>query len=281
VNTNSLVGIRARYLQPYEDHAIGGGVGILNAAIENVERVEGAFRVTVRRTDNATVMSVDADEVIAATGFVSPLQDLPALGVATFGQSRLPALTPFYESASVPGIYFAGTIGQAQSGLKKHGIPPNSGAVQGSRYNARFLAQHIARTRFGIETPRPEIAASELVPFLLRELAFGPEIWHQKSFLARVVSTDAAAGIRDEGIWPLAPFVDAETGPDAIAVTLEADGTGAIYPAVYVRRRGAVEERLMTPHPLLDYSSDDARRELADILRDVVPSAATVNSGPS
>ena len=29
VNTNSLAGIRARYLQPYEDHAIGGGVGIL------------------------------------------------------------------------------------------------------------------------------------------------------------------------------------------------------------------------------------------------------------
>jgi thioredoxin reductase len=281
VNTNSLVGIRARYLQPYEDHAIGGGVGILNAAIENVERVGGALRVTVRRTDNATVMHVDADEVIAATGFVAPLQDLAALGVATFGQSRLPALTPFYESASVPGIYFAGTIGQAQSGLKKHGIPPNSGAVQGSRYNARVLARHIARTRFGIEPPRPEIPAGELLPFLLNELSYGPEIWHQKSFLARVVSIDPSVGIRDEGIWPLATFVDAETGPDAIAVTLEADGTGAVYPAVYVRRNGAVEERLLTPHPLLDYQTDDARRELADILGAVVPSAGTVNSGSS
>ena len=40
VNTNSLVGIRARYLQPYEDHAIGGGVGILNA----VDRERGARR---------------------------------------------------------------------------------------------------------------------------------------------------------------------------------------------------------------------------------------------
>lgn len=281
VNTNSLVGIRARYLQPYEDHAIGGGVGILNAAIENVERVEGAFRVTVRRTDNGTVMIVDADEVIAATGFVSPLQDLSALGVATFGQSRLPALTPFYESASVPGIYFAGTIGQAQSGLKKHGIPPNSGAVQGSRYNARVLARHIARTQFGIDPPRPQIPAGELLPLLLNELSFGPEIWHQKSFLARVVSVDPAAGIRDEGIWPLATFVDAETGPDAIAVTLEADGTGAVYPAVYVRRGGAIAERLMTPHPLLDYETPDARAQMAEILGGVMPSYGSVYSGQS
>ena len=281
VNTNSLVGIRARYLQPYEDHAIGGGVGILNASIENVERAEQGLRVTIRRTDNASLMTVAADEVIAATGFVSPLRDLPALGVATFGQSRLPALTPYFESASVPGIFFAGTIGQAQSGLKKHGMPPNSGAVHGARYNARFLAHHIARTRFGIVASRPEIAAGDLAEFLLAELSRGPEIWHQKSYLARVVSLDAGQGVRDEGIQPLAPFIDAETGPDAIAVTLEADGTGAIYPAVYLRRNGAVEERLMTPHPLLDYSTDESRRELLDILASTVPSAGSVNSGTS
>ena len=38
VNTHSLVGIRARYLQPYEDHVLGGGVGILDASIEAIER---------------------------------------------------------------------------------------------------------------------------------------------------------------------------------------------------------------------------------------------------
>ena len=90
-----------------------------------------------------------ADEVIAATGFTCPLRDLPALGVATFGQAKLPALTPFWESANVPGIFFAGTISQASPGLRKHGIPANSGAVHGHRYNARILARHIAETRFG------------------------------------------------------------------------------------------------------------------------------------
>ena len=57
-------------------------------------------------------MTLEADEVIAATGFTCPLRDLPALGVATFGQSKLPAQTEFWESATLPGIFFAGTITQ-------------------------------------------------------------------------------------------------------------------------------------------------------------------------
>ena len=34
VNTRSLVGVRARYVQPFEDHVLGGGVAILDASIE-------------------------------------------------------------------------------------------------------------------------------------------------------------------------------------------------------------------------------------------------------
>ena len=278
VNTNSLGGIRARYLQPFEDHAIGGGVGILNAAIESVERSGDAFRVRIRRTDTSAELVIGADEVIAATGFTSPLQDLPALGVATFGQSRLPALTPFWESATVPGIYFAGTIGQASAGLRKHGLPANSGAVHGSRYNARTLARHIATTRFAIAVERPEIRAPDVLPFLLDELTRGPEVWHQKSYLARVLTVDPSAGIRDEGIMPLAHFLDAGP-PNAIAATLEADGTSLIYPAIYLRNEGQTSEHLMTPHPLLDYETEDARRQLAEILGGIIPSYGSVYPG--
>jgi thioredoxin reductase len=280
VNTNSLAGIRARYLQPYEDHAIGGGVGILNAAIETVERAGDAFRVKIRRTDNSAELTIEADEVIAATGFTSPLQDLPALGVATFGQSQLPALTPFWESATVSGIYFAGTIGQASSGLKKHGLPANSGAVHGARYNARTMARHIATTRFGLAVDRPVIAPADVLPLLLEELTTGPEVWHQRSYLARVLSVDGESGIRDEGILPLAHFLDSGA-PNAIAATLEADGTSAIYPAIYLRRDGQVSEHLMTTHPLLDYKTEDARRQLAEILGMVIPSYGSVYSSAS
>ena len=44
VDTKSLVGVRARYVQPYEDHVLGGGVSILDAAIDRVERArDGAL----------------------------------------------------------------------------------------------------------------------------------------------------------------------------------------------------------------------------------------------
>ncbi len=170
VQTHSLVGIRARYVQPYEDHVLGGGVAVLDAAIETIERGPGGdgFVVRTRRSDGAGEMVFEVDEVIAATGFVTPLRDLPDLGVATFGQSRLPAQTPFWESATTPGVFFAGTIGQGSKGLMKHGIPANSGAVQGARYNARVLARHIAETRFGVAPERPLIRPADLGGFVDR-----------------------------------------------------------------------------------------------------------------
>ena len=52
VDTHSLVGVRARYVQPYEDNVLGGGVSILDAAIDRVERDDdGALAVDLRRTD--------------------------------------------------------------------------------------------------------------------------------------------------------------------------------------------------------------------------------------
>ena len=36
---------------------------------------------------------------------------------------------------------------------KKHGIPPNSGALHGYRYNASVLVQHLAEEHFGAAGP--------------------------------------------------------------------------------------------------------------------------------
>ncbi|HEX6131581.1 MAG TPA: hypothetical protein VF044_07595, partial [Actinomycetota bacterium] len=60
-------------------------------------------------------------------------------------------------------------------------------------------------------------------------------------------------------------FVDA-AGPDAVAFTIETDGTGDLHPAVYVRRDGRVEEHLLTSDPLLDFSGPDHRRQLGSLL---------------
>jgi thioredoxin reductase len=271
VQTRSLVGVRARYVQPFEDNFLGLGVSILDAAIDGIAHAGDAYRVDLKRSDNGMPMSVEADEVIAATGFTCPLQDLPSLGVTTFGQSRLPAVSPMWESASVPGIYFAGTISQAAPGLRKHGIPAYSGAVQGHRYNGLILARHIAERHFGVVTERPSLAEGDVLGYLLREATCGPELWHQKAYLARVVSVSSDGGIRDEGILPLVHALDG-MDRDLVAMTVEADGTGGIYPVAYVHRAGRTEEHALPGHPLLDFATAEHRTALAGVLGSILPS---------
>src|SRR6266480_797311 len=266
VETRSLVGVRARYVQPYEDWALAGGVVILDASIESVEKTGATYRVHTKSPTDSSTLVFEVDDVIAATGFVAPLRDLPQLGVSVFGQSRLPAQTPYWESATLPGVYFAGTLMQASLGLKRHGIPSNSGAVQGYRYNARVLARHLAESRFGVTLERPAVNAGDVVSLLLDEVTRGPEVWHQRSYLARVVKV-GGDGMVDAGIEPLAHFVDDDSGPDAAAITLESNGRDDPYPAVYVRSKGSVKEHLLPPHPLLDFTGEQYRKELSDRLQ--------------
>ena len=279
VDTRSLVGVRARYVQPYEDHVLGGGVSVLDASIESIERGEGdALVVRTLRSAGGGELAIDTDDVINATGFICPLRDLPGIGVSVFGQAKLPAQTPYWESASVPGIFFAGTIGQGSAGLKKHGLPANSGAVHGARYNARVLARHVARTVFDKPPDRPAIAAGDLVATIVGELSSAPELWHQRAYLARVISLDAGDGPRDEGIVPLAAFVDGigdDGTADALALTLEADGTGAIYPVIYLRRDGRVEERMIEPDPLLRFDTPAIHARVTEIVEEARSVAAS------
>ena len=58
VNTHSLVGVRARYVQPFEDHNLGGGVSILDASIDRIERAGDAFRVHLNRSDTGAALGV-------------------------------------------------------------------------------------------------------------------------------------------------------------------------------------------------------------------------------
>ena len=270
VNLHSLDGVRARYIQPWEDAELGGGVYILDASIERIERHADGLAVHTRRSDDSEPFVAEVDEVIAATGFSAPLLDLEALGVGTFGRSGLPTMTNAYESATVPGIYFAGTIMQAVSGLKKFGIPANSGAVHGHRYNGRLLVDDVAARYFGMPRARPEVAPGGVIELLLTAASAAPELWHQKSYLARALSRDEDGAIRDEGIVSLAEYVDV-AGPDGAAITVETVDRGAIRPAVYVRRRGRVDtDAVLDGSPLHEYRTAEHRAQLQSLVADVL-----------
>jgi hypothetical protein len=127
--------------------------------------------------------------------------------------------------------------------------------VHGFRYNARVMARHLAATHLEATVPTERVAGDP-VPYLLEELTTAPELWTQKSYLARAVT---AAG--ESEIVPLAHFLDAP-GPDAVAVAVEMDAAGATYPAVYVRRGGEIRERLLPPDLLNDFRGPEHEREL-------------------
>ena len=218
----ALSGLRVRYLQPYDEHARGDpGTHVLDAAVDRVERDDSRYRVFVRPTEWETELTLEADDVVAATGFRAPLLDLPKVGVATVLDGRLPAQTPFWESVSMPGIYFAGNVTQASRGLEKEGTSPSSTAVNGFRYNGRLLARRIAEHDFGVAFERPQLGRDEVVPFLLSEARCAPELWIQKGYLARAVTFDAEEGIRDDGIVLLAHFFTHAPSPSG-AVSVEA-----------------------------------------------------------
>jgi thioredoxin reductase len=255
----ALASVRVRYLQPFEDWSLGGGTFALDVALERIEPRGDRWRVVGSGTTHPGPIDIEVDDVIAATGFSTPLQDLPKLGVSTVAQGRIPALTPFWESVGAPGILFAGNATQGAAGLKKHGVGSSSAAVHGFRYNARVLARHIAKT-LGVEATRERVPKSELAPYLLSELTRAPELWAQKSYLARVVFDDG-----ETEVLPLAYWLD-NPGRRSVAVAVEMDAEGQISPAVYLSPNGDVTEHLLEPHHLNNFEGEPYRRALEALL---------------
>ena len=259
----ALSALRVRYLHPYDEYARGGpGTYVLDVTIERIERDADGFRIVTHGTTWDGTLEFRADDVIAATGFETPLLDLPELGLVTVNDGRIPALTPFWESVSLPGVYFAGNASSGAKGIGKRGAGASSTSVNGFRYNARVLAEHIAARLAGWERPREGV--EDPVSYLLRELTSAPELWVQKGYLCRVLA-DEEGGFVDDGILPLAHFLDA-LDHDAVAASVEVDEAGRILPTLYLREGGEITERQLEPHPMHGYESEPYQREVAGLL---------------
>ena len=114
IQTRSLVGVRARYVQPFEDLPRLRGRHPRRLASSGIDRR--------RRAASASTSSGPTTAMpLTRRGRRGHRRDrlrVPAARPAGprcghLRPGKLPAVTPFWESAHVPGIYFAGTIGQA------------------------------------------------------------------------------------------------------------------------------------------------------------------------
>ena len=105
--SHSLDGVRARYIQPWEDAA-----GRRRVHPQRVDRAPRALRAAVSPCTPAGPTRARPSRSRSTRssrrpGFTCPLRDLRALGVSDVRPQRLPSMTNAYESATVPGIYFA------------------------------------------------------------------------------------------------------------------------------------------------------------------------------
>jgi hypothetical protein len=103
------------------------------------------------------------------------------------------------------------------------------------------------------------VTRADLAPFLQHELTRAPELWTQKSYLARVVFADG-----ETAVLPLSDFID-HPRSGCIAATIEMNAEGAVYPVVYTTKQD-VSEHPLPPHRLNDFEGDDYRRELEALL---------------
>jgi thioredoxin reductase len=160
---------------------------ILDCTVEKIEREGGELVVSVRYTRaHGETEELRYDRVIVCTGFrfdstIFAEGCRPDLVL----NNRFPAQTSEWESVNVPGLYFAGTLMQANDFQKSA-----SGFIHGFRYNVRSLFRMLEKKHHHKEwlasrdtEPTPE----GLVEAVLARINRSSALWQQNGCLHDVV----------------------------------------------------------------------------------------------
>ena len=192
----------------------------------------------------------------------------PRSGWRRSGRAGCRPRRPWWESTTLPGVFFAGTIGQGAQG------PPAGTACRRTR--VRSTARATTPGSWPGTSRRPGSASSPSGRAIAPDDAAGASwrpSWPRRPSCSTSAATSpgSSPSIRTAGCattassrWRTSSTPD---GPDALAATLEADGTGAIYPVLFTpaRRRQIDGARPSIPDPLLRY---DGRRRTRGVSAD-------------
>ena len=248
--------------------------------IERIERHADGYRIHVSGTSWDGKLVLESDDIVAATGFRVPLRDLPDLGVATIGDGRLPAQTPYWESVSVPGIYFAGNATSASAGMRKHGATANSTSVNGFRYNARVLALHVAEKHFGLARSGAVCRATRSSRSCWTSSRARPSSGSRRAISRGWSRSTRSTAFATRGSCRSPSSSTAATATHARSRS-STTNAGRIVPVVYVRRAGKLAEYVLPPNPLHEFDTDEHRTELAARLAPLLGSVAAAAHSPA
>lgn len=193
---------------------------VLDCAVESIGRRDGQFAVALRYSRaNGETEEFTYDRVIVCTGFrfdgsIFAADCRPELVI----DDRFPAQTCEWESVNVPGLYFAGTLMQANDWKKA-----TSGFTHGSRYNVRALHRMLEKKHYVADWPsqRIEPTPEGLLEATLARVNRSSALWQQWSFLHDVIVVE---GAWDGAVYyeemPLAYIQESEIGASSHYYTI-------------------------------------------------------------
>lgn len=158
---------------------------VLDGTVLGIRREGDGYRVAVSfaRADEV-VKDLRYDRVIVATGFrfdADCFVDKPELTI----DDRFAALTPEWESTTIPDLYFAGTLMQVRDFKKS-----TSGFIHGFRYCVRALHRVLERKYHGVDWPHVDVNVDDLADVVVDRVNRTSALWQQFGQLGDVVTVE-------------------------------------------------------------------------------------------
>lgn len=193
-NTKHPGDVRGQYGVILDSYQFKTLHSVLDCTIDKIQPVDGHYEVhlTYSHADGERAV-LEYDTVIRCTGF--------AMDTSIFGDGcepemtrdgRIPAVRPDWQSTTVDGLYFAGTIAQDRDFKRA-----SSAFIDGFRYNLRTLSALLCERHdatplaFGVLPARPR-ALTELI---LDRVNWSSALWTQFEYLCDVLVLDEAGGL--------------------------------------------------------------------------------------
>ena len=195
---------------------------VIDAKALKIEKTDGVYTVTAQmRAADGHEIVLTYDKVIACTGFRFDNSIFaPEIRPALQHFDKFPVMSAEWESETVKGLFFAGTIMQSRDYRKTM-----SGFVHGFRHNVKCLAEFIASRLRRTDYPSTVVPTDHdgLAKSIIDRLSTNSGVFLQPSFLADVILLDGDTPGRSFQDVPVewahgSPLI---SGQDYLVVTLE------------------------------------------------------------
>jgi thioredoxin reductase len=167
---------------------------VLDCTIDEIRPVNGHVEVdiTYSHADGETD-TLEYDSVVRCAGFRMDTSIFdPDCRPELVRDGRIPDLRPDWQSTTVDGVYFAGTIAQARD--FRHA---SSAFIDGFRYNVRTLAALLRERYDGVALPWQAVPADpdRLTELVLDRVNWSSALWTQFEYLCDALVLDPTTGL--------------------------------------------------------------------------------------